>query len=221
MRHVRLARLLALCAVAADVAGVANEGRLARAEQSTTTGLGVPATARLKFTVNIDKFVFFRLGTGAWPTPSGTVDTAAFTLAPTIPGGPTTPAATANNTAANWSGGAPTFAVSPAGGVQLPVEVRSNGGQVSLRATVSTPLTNTTSANTIPMSEITVASSSTALPAPAIPNAGTGAPVNVTPTAFGALVTLQTATWTFSYANLTPRPAGTYLGQVVFTASSP
>jgi hypothetical protein len=165
---------------------------------TTTTGLGVPATAHLKFTVNIDKFVFFRLGTGAWPTPSGTIDGAAFTLLPTIPGGPTSPAAAANNAAANWNGGAPAFAVSPAGGVPFSVEVRSNGGQVSLRASVGTPLNSTTSANTIPMSEITVASSNSALPAPAIPNAGTGAPVSVTPTAFGTLVTQQTATWTFT-----------------------
>jgi fimbrial chaperone protein len=88
MRHARLVRVLALCAAATGAGGAAD---VARAEQSTTTGLGVPATARLKFTVNIDKFVFFRLGTGAWPTPSGTVNGAAFTLVPTIPGGPTTP----------------------------------------------------------------------------------------------------------------------------------
>jgi hypothetical protein len=218
MRRARLVRVLALCAAATGASGAAN---LARADQSTTTGLGVPATAHLKFTVNIDKFVFFRLGTGAWPTPSGTIDGAAFTLLPTIPGGPTSPAAAANNAAANWNGGAPAFAVSPAGGVPFSVEVRSNGGQVSLRASVGTPLNSTTSANTIPMSEITVASSNSALPAPAIPNAGTGAPVSVTPTAFGTLVTQQTATWTFSYANLTQRPAGIYQGQVTFTASSP
>lgn len=217
MRRARLVRVLALCAAATGAAGAAT---LARADQSTTVGLGVPAIAHLKFTVNIDKFVFFRLGTGAWPTPGGSIDGAAFTLAPTLPGGPTTPV-TANNTAANWSGGAPTFSVSPSSGVQLPVEVRSNGGQVSLRATASTPLTSTTSANTIPLSEITVTSSNAGLPAPAIPNAGIGSAVTVTPTAFGTLVTLQTATWTFSYANLTQRPAGIYNGQVTFTASSP
>ena len=207
-------RVMALCAAAAAGAGPAH------ADTATTLGLGTPAFVDLKFTVNIDKFVFFRLGTGAWPTTSGTVDSAAFTLTPTIPGGPTTPVA-GNNAAANWSGAAPAFAVAPAAGVKLAVEVRSNGGQVSLRATASTPLTSTTSANTIPMSEITVASDNATLPAPAIPNAGTGAAVNVTPSAFGTLVTQRAANWTFSYANLTSRPAGVYLGQVTFTASSP
>ncbi|MFM9924238.1 hypothetical protein VLK31_14690 [Variovorax sp. H27-G14] len=205
---------------AAGLAGLACFSNRAWADQSTGLTLGVPANANLKFTVNIDKFVFFRLGTGVFPVQSGTIDSAAFTLTPTIPGGPTTPVV-ANNTAANWNGAAPTFTVSPAAGVKLAVEVRSNAGQVSLYATASTPLTSTTSASTIPMSEITVASDSPALPAPAIPNAGAGASVTVTPTAFGTLVTQQAANWTFSYANLTNRPAGVYNGQVTFTASSP
>ncbi|CAA2099195.1 hypothetical protein [Variovorax paradoxus] len=189
-----------------------------RAGTATTTGLGVPASTDLKFTINIDKFVFFRLGDGAWPAVNGTVNTAAFTLAPTIPGGPTSPV-TGNNTAANWNGGAPVLAVSPAAGVKLAVEVRSNGGQVALRATASTPLTS--GSNTIPMSEITIASDDATLPAPPIPNAGAGTTVNVTPTSFGTLVTQRAANWTFSYANLTSRPAGLYTGQVTFTASSP
>jgi hypothetical protein len=32
---------------------------------------------------------------------------------------------------------------------------------------------------------------------------------------------VRTANWTFSYANLASRTAGTYTGQVTFTASSP
>jgi hypothetical protein len=204
------------CAAALVAASCASDA--ARAGTATTTGLGAPASTDLKFTVNIDKFVFFRLGDGAWPTVNGTVNTAAFTLTPTIPGGPTTPVV-ANNTAANWNGGAPVFAVSPAAGVKLAVEVRSNGGQVTLRATASTPLMS--GANTIPMSEITIATDDAALPAPAIPDTGTGGAVNVTPTSFGTLVTQRAANWTFSYANLTSRPAGVYTGQVTFTASSP
>lgn len=205
-----------LCAAALAAASIVHAP--VRAGTATTTGLGVPAATDLKFTINIDKFVFFRLGDGAWPAVNGTVNSAAFTVVPTVPGGPTSPVA-GNNTAANWNGAAPVLAVSPAAGVKLAVEVRSNGGQVSLRATASTPLIS--GSNTIPMSEITIASDDATLPAPPIPDAGTGTTVNVTPTSFGTLVTQRAANWTFSYANLTNRPAGVYTGQVTFTASSP
>ncbi len=190
----------------------------ALAGTTTTAGLGNPAAVDLKFTVNIDKFVFFRLGDGAWPTLSGTVNSAAFVLTPSIPGGPTTPVV-ANNTAANWNGGAPTFSVAPSAGVTLAVEVRSNGGPVSLRAAATSPLTNGTA--TIPMSEITITSSNSLLPAPAIPASGTGSTVTVATTDATNFVTQSSANWTFFYANSANRPAGNYQGVVTFTASSP
>lgn len=171
----------------------------------------------LDFTIAIDKFIFFRIGDGAWPTPGGTTSTVSFALTPSIPAVPTTPVA-GNNTSVNWSGAAPGFSVTPSGNA-LPVEVRSNAGQITLRATATTPLAN--GANTIPLSEITIASSDANLPAPQIPNTGTGTAVNVVGTTFANLVTQRTATWTFSYANLASRTAGTYTGQVTFTASSP
>lgn len=189
----------------------------AQAGTATTTGLGNPASADLNFAINIDKFVFFRLGNSAWPVEDPGVSGIAFNLTPSIPGGPTTPVAV-NNAPANWSGGAPNFAVTPNGST-LPVEVRSNAGQISLRASVVLPLAS--GVNTIPFSEITIATSNPALPAPAIPNAGLGNTANVTPTSPDNFVTVRSATWTFSYANLTNRPAGAYTGQVVFTATSP
>ncbi|QNK71514.1 hypothetical protein H7F35_09725 [Variovorax sp. PAMC26660] len=174
-------------------------------------------TVALNFTLAIDKFIFFRIGDGAWPTPGGTTSSVSFTVAPTIPGGPTTPTA-GNNKPVNWSGAAPTLGVTPSGNI-LPVEVRSNAGQIGLHATVTTPLTN--GAHTIPMSEITITSSDGNLPAPVIPVTGSGATVNVASTDATGLVTLRTANWTFLYANLASRTAGTYLGVVTFTASSP
>ena len=171
----------------------------------------------LDFTIAIDKFIFFRIGDGAWPTPGGTTSTVSFALTPSIPAVPTTPVA-GNNTPVNWSGAAPSFGVTPSGNA-LPVEVRSNAGQITLRATATTPLAN--GANTIPLSEITIASSDANLPAPQIPNTGTGTAVNVVGTAFANLVTQRTATWTFSYANLASRTAGTYTGHVTFSACSP
>lgn len=189
----------------------------AASSSSGTGALPRAATANLDFTISIDRFIFFRIGDGAWPTPGGTTSTVSFALTPSIPGGPTTPV-TGNNTAVNWSGVAPSFSVTPSGNV-LPVEVRSNAGLVTLRATATTPLAS--GANTIPLSEVTVASSDANLPAPLIPNSGTGVGVSVTGTGFGNLVTLRTATWTFAYANLVNRAAGTYAGQVTFTASTP
>lgn len=188
---------------------------------SSTTGpsLVVPlsTSVNLDFTIAIDKFIFFRIGDGNWPTPGGTPSSVAFVLTPSIPGVPTTPVA-GSNTSVDWSGAAPGFSIMPSGNV-LPVEVRSNAGQVTLRATATTALAS--GANTIPLSEITIATSDSNLPAPPIPNTGTGAAVNVVATAFAGLVTQRTANWTLSYANLASRTAGTYTGQVTFTASSP
>ena len=210
----------AAIACLAGLVGAAATMPAAHADSSTSaTSFNVPRStgANLDFTIGIEKFIFFRIGTGAFPTPSGTINTVSFALTPSIPGGPTTPA-TGNNTAVNWSGAAPSFSVTPSGNV-LPVEVRSNAGQISLRATATTALTS--GANTIPLSEITIATSNAGLPAPLIPNTATGAAVNVAATSFTNLVTLQAADWTFSYANSANRPAGIYAGQVTFTASTP
>lgn len=174
----------------------------------------------LNFSIQIDKFLFFRLGDGAWPTPGGTPSSIGFTLSPSIPATPTTPAA-GNNTTVNWNGAAPNFAVAASGNV-LPVEVRSNGGQVTLRASVATALTS--GSNTIPMSEIVVTSSDANLPAPVIPASGTGNAVSVPGGGSGtvnSLVTMRSATWTFGFANSASWYAGNYSGQLQFTASVP
>ncbi|WP_261803580.1 hypothetical protein [Variovorax sp. PAMC26660] len=209
---VAAACLLATAAVAPMAAHAASSTAGPSSSVPLTTG-----TVALNFTLAIDKFIFFRIGDGAWPTPGGTTSSVSFTVAPTIPGGPTTPTA-GNNKPVNWSGAAPTLGVTPSGNI-LPVEVRSNAGQIGLHATVTTPLTN--GAHTIPMSEITITSSDGNLPAPVIPVTGSGATVNVASTDATGLVTLRTANWTFLYANLASRTAGTYLGVVTFTASSP
>ncbi len=176
------------------------------------------ASARLDFILNIGKFLFFRIGTGAYPTASSTIDQVTFTLVPSIPAGPTTPSFTLNNAVVNWSGSIPSFVASSSSNV-LPVEVRSNAGQVTIRATVSSPLAS--GLNTIPMSEISIASSDANLPGPTIPNSGTGPTVNVTGTAFSNLVTIRSANWTFAYSPVTVPSPGTYSGQLSFTASAP
>ena len=191
---------------------------------SSTSGTGslprtTPAVA-LNFSIQIDKFLFFRIGDGAWPTPGGSTSQVGFTLSPSIPAVPTTPT-TGNNTAVNWNGAAPTFAVTASGNV-LPVEVRSNGGQVSVFATVTSALTS--GANTIPMNMVSVTSSDSALPAPTLPASGTGTSVNVSGGGTGtvnSLVTIRNANWTFAYNSAISRTAGNYSGQLSFTAAVP
>lgn len=199
-------------------------GLPAAADQATTTAGGgnpnarVSASADLDFILNIGKFLFFRVGTGAFPTPGATVDTVSFTVAPVIPGAGITPSGSGNNVAVDWNGAAPGASVTGAN-TTLPVEVRCNGGQVSIRAAVVTPLAS--GANTIPLSQILVSSSDANLPAPLVPDAGTGPAVNVTATSFGNLVTVRNANWTFTYSPVSLPIAGDYTGQINFTASTP
>ena len=211
LRHALLPLVLtALCPAAQAGSATSGTGNLPR---------NTPAVA-LNFAIQIDKYVFFRIGDGAWPTPGGTTSQVGFSLSPTIPAVPTTPA-NGNNTAVNWNGAAPPFAVTASSNV-LPVEVRSNGGQVSVHATVTTPLTS--GSTTIPMNVISATSSDSALPAPTIPATGTGTSINVTGGGTGtvnSLVTIRTANWTFAYDNSVSRPAGNYNGQLSFTAAVP
>ncbi|TWO66139.1 hypothetical protein FN976_26700 [Caenimonas sedimenti] len=193
-----------------------------RAETDTDGGgsasAALSAVARLDFVLNIGKFIFFRVGTGAYPTASTTVETVAFTLVPSIPAAPTVPPATANNVVVPWNAAAPTFTGTSSTNV-LPVEVRSNAGQVTVRAAVTTALVS--GLNSIPFSQITITSSSADLPAPLIPDAGAGATVNIAGSSFGNRVTQQSGTWTFGYNPVAVPPAGAYSGQVTFTAASP
>lgn len=179
------------------------------------TSGGNSTSANLDFTIDIGKYLFFRVGTGTFPTASGTIDTVSFSATATIPPGAVT-AVPGASTTVDWSGVLPAFS---APSTTLPVEVRSNAGPVTLRATATTLLTS--GVNTIPMSQIVLTSSDPNLPAPVLPNAGQGAAVNVQGTAFSNLVTVRTADWTFSYTPLVTQRAGQYTGQVTFTASSP
>lgn len=195
----------------------------------------ISRTANLDFIINIGKMIFLRVGTGgsftggasgSGPAANATVDTISFAHSVTIPAANTTPT-NGSNSSVSWNGSAPNFTTtSPS--VSLPVEVRSNGGQVRITGQATTPLTS--GSNTIPMSSIVISSSDTALPAPVIPNSGVSTAVLVTPggTGTGAaptLLTYRTATWTFAYAptaaTLASTAAGVYGGTITFTASSP
>lgn len=204
MRVVRHACVLAMCG-----------GLVLTASAEQTSDTSPPynnATARLDFRIDIGKYMYLRVGS------AGTsLSTVAFTLNPTIPPASLAPTS-GNNQAVSWNSVAPTFGVS-ASGAALPVEVGSNAGTVSLKAQVLQALSNGTV--TLPMSDVAISSSNAGLPPPPVPASGTGLTVTVTPTGFTNKVTQQTATWTFSYSPTTALTAGTYTGQLGFTATSP
>lgn len=211
MTHARVPRtVLAALLVACGAAAV-------RADSGSGNGQNaITATARLDFVLNIGRFIFFRVGPRPYPNASTNPADVTITLQPSIPAVPTLPAVTANNVAVNWSGAAPTFAPVP---MAVPVEVRTNAGQISIRANVVTALMS--GSDNIPLSQIQVTSSDAGLPAPAIPNTGTGPSALVTGTAYGNLVTLREAEWTFTYNPAVLPPPGVYTGQISFTAVSP
>ncbi|MGD9889090.1 MAG: hypothetical protein AB7S56_07485 [Halothiobacillaceae bacterium] len=195
----------------------------ALAESKTVTNLrfqpdrAISTSVNLDFRITLNKFIFFRVGTGAFPNTSAVVDTVGFQLQPSIPAGGVTPN-DGNNIGVAWDGQAPSFSTQASNNV-VPVDVRSNAGQVSIRASVVNALSNGT--ETIPMSNISVTSSDANLPAPPIPDSGSGAAVNVTATSFGDLVTNRQAEWTFNYGGSGNISSGTYNGQLLFTASTP
>lgn len=180
---------------------------------SNNPNRNLSTSASLDFTVKLGKFLFFQLGTDNYPI-TNAPDTITFTATPTIPSS----VSNANNAVTSWSGAAPTFSLQSTNAT-LPVKVRSNAGHISLKATVSSTLTNGTA--TLPLANLTISSSDSNLPAPLIPNSGTGASVNVTGTAFSNLVTDRSANWTFTYTLPSTAAPGVYQGKVTFTASSP
>ena len=192
---------------------------LGEAGSSSATSASTPSLSTsvdLGFSIGVDAYIFFSVGGAAFPTLSGTVPTATFTVQPSAPGGVP---AIGNNLSTSWTGLAPPLTVTASNNV-LPVEVRSNAGAVSLRASVDGALSNG-SGNTIAMSRISATSSDLNFPAPLLPDAGTGASVNVQSTAFAGAVTSRTANWTFNYANAASPVAGNYAGRVTFIATTP
>ncbi|MEJ2059764.1 MAG: hypothetical protein P8Y64_04680 [Gammaproteobacteria bacterium] len=173
---------------------------IAAAQSTSATGGGaLNASAKLDFQVVVPAFLYFRVGTAG-----ATIDQIGFN----VPG-----ANVGDGTAVAGTGG-------DAGGGAVNVVLRSNAGQVTI-----TPTNNSASGlsdgagNNISWSDITATSSDSNLPTPTLSNAGGTA---VQPTLNGASsVTTRTATWTYSYANNSVVPAGTYTGQVTYTAATP
>jgi hypothetical protein len=190
------------------------------AESNVQTGAATNApgaTAHLDFSIVIPKILYLRVGTGSAYT------TGALTSVNTIDLVTFSPAAgtVGNGTAVAGTGG------DLSNGVETAAIV-SNSGNVTLTATAGGALGDG-NGDTIPFTQITTTAatlnSATALPAPVLTN-GVSTPLLLTAPPVTKFIS-QDAKWTYSFANSTPVPAGTYggvnvnNGRVVYTATMP
>lgn len=212
-------RIATVTSVVLGAALAAALPRFSHAESNVQTGAATAtpgATAHVDFQVTIPKVLYLRVGSGSSYatgalTSVGTVDLIQFAPAATSVG---------NGTPVAGTGGDLTLGVETAA-------VVSNSGNVTLNATSGGALGNG-AGDTIAYTQITTAASTltsaTALPAPTLVNGTSG---NVVLTAPASKVIVQDAKWTYSYANATKPPAGTYgganvnNGRVVYTATMP
>lgn len=201
MKVSKLTRIAVAVAFSAPVAAVAGS--------DITTGVATPltATVNLDFRIVIPKFVFLQVGSGTLLVDNAAIDTVLWT--PTIAQLGTGPIAASSGT--------------------VTARVIGNNGAITVTNTTPGALSNG-AGDTIAYTEISATSTDFAHP----PFAASG--VTATPTVtvpnVGASgkVTDRTATWTFSWANASVIPAGTYgdaagLGannsRVIYTASMP
>lgn len=173
----------------------------AMAESNLSSGAGtLTASARVNFSIVIPRLLFLQVGTG--PTAPaignvGTIDTISFTPAVGVIGDGTVVNATAGS--GNLGNGSVT------------VRILSNVGNVSLGAVGTTALTN--GSQTIPWTEI----------ATAVTGGATHPTIDGSTVSFTAVsgVVNVAGTWTYTYLNSLVPAAGTYNGQVTYTATSP
>lgn len=183
---------------------------MASADSQLDTGGTGSARARLNISVVIPRVLFLGVGDGAVVGAFGTtvdnVNTLTFDYSNNPQDvGTTAAAGSIGNNVAGFTGGT------------VPVKVWGNNGQVTLTAstTVDGPTSGT---DVIPWTEFTISSSSADLNPPAMPDSGTTQTSQPTVNG-GSKITNQRADWTFSYGNNNPVAAGTYTGQLTYTAS--
>ena len=182
-------QLIALATVAAAFS--------VHAESDINTGPAVgalSAIAKLDFRITVPKIIFLQVGTGSSPAYSDvtTVDRVDFTL-----------------TAADLTSGLAVAGVSTGGAINA--KVLGNGGTVTFGA-VGTVGGLTNGTQTIPWSQIVPTATGGTLIHPAISGAASSL-------AATAGVVNQTTVYSFNYSNSSTVAAGTYNGQVVYTAS--
>jgi hypothetical protein len=184
------------CLAAALVAAAAPFAALAESNVSSGAGT-LTATARVNFSITIPRLLFLQVGTGTYLAGNSTIDTITFTPAVGVIGDGTVVNATAGS--GNLGNGSVT------------VRVISNAGNVTLGATAPPNLLS--GSDTIPWTQI----------ATAVTGGATHPTINGTNASFTAVsgVVNVNGTWTYTYLNSAVPAAGTYTGQVLYTATSP
>lgn len=168
------------------------------AESNVSSGAGtLSASARVNFSIVIPRLLFLQVGTGTLLAANTTIDTISFAPGVGVIGNSTPVAATAGS--GNLGNGSVT------------VRIISTAGNVSLAATAAPNLVS--GSNTIPWTQV----------ATAITGGATHPTINGSAAPFTAVsgVVDVNGTWTYSYLNSITPAAGTYTGQVTYTATSP
>jgi len=194
---------------------------LAESQSNTSAATNSTAQARLDFTVVIPAVLYLRVGTGnaVGAAANATVDSLTFTVPAANIGDGTVIAAGATD--GDLTNGAVT------------VRVFSNvGTNVSLNSSVTGQLING-SGDTIPWTQVAVATAADPTPITGWTNTGITHPAFSATTGNGTATTLTAASklvrqqgkWTFTYSNANVVPAGTYgntiakNGRVTYTAT--
>lgn len=122
-----------LLAVSLSGFGLALAALPAMAESQYGSGTGtITAQAKVNLSVTVPKLILLRVG-----STNTTVDTVTWTSTLSIPGVPTTPLASVNNTDVDWNGAAPTVTTSSAAAT-LTVYAWTNAGAGTINCSVGT-----------------------------------------------------------------------------------
>jgi hypothetical protein len=190
--------------VLSTVVFAATASLMAHADSDFVTGSGaLTASPKLDFQVIIPRFIRFQVGS----TTAGSVDLVQFDM---------------TNAAASVGSG---DYVTRTNGGNVPVLLQSNDGNISLVSSTTGALDNG-AGNNISFNEIVPSSSNVALSSPTLVDAGSSAPVVITPNVNSKVID-QAADWSFAYSNSSLVAAGSYggvnvkNGRVTYTASLP
>lgn len=190
---------------------------MAFSESNVQAGAGpLAAKAHVDISIVIPQILYLRVGTGSNYTVGTLTNNAAKNLIRFTP----TAAQLGNGVALAGAGG-------NLGGSAETAALVSNNGNVTLNVTSAGALLDAAGAS-IPFTQIKTAATAgfypTLLPAPVLQN---GASANILITAPASNVIQADARWTYTYANTSLPPAGTYggvnvrNGRVVYTATMP
>jgi len=171
----------------------------AQAEAAFDFGGSPSAAARLDLRVVIPTFLYFSVGTA-----DATIDRITFSPTAGVVG---------DGTSVSGLGG------DAAAGTGANVELRSNGGQVTIDETNDGGGAGLNGASTnISLTEITATSDNGSLDTPTLSDSSNN---DSTPTLNTGMVTNRSAVWTYAYNNTTVPEADTYDVEITYTAVTP